>query len=252
MTTNSYFVFVRSKTKVSNEEIFSIKHCTTTLNTRTELKYFLSINFLDDGFMNHFALKTTIIKLIFFFITVIMLRGNEVYAQKGNNNISLGLEVGPTINWQRSGFPLQLGVPMKAYLGTGKKGQLMLRSGWHYFPNLSRQLDIDIESLTRTAVPLAFGYRHNAGNWYAEGSLGVAYDVILTSYKDPLLKLEEDISMEPHLAIEVGRSFTRYDLGIAVYNHGTAPFNILFIGLKSMYRIGGKKKTKENWWEDEN
>lgn len=175
----------------------------------------------------------------------------NVLAQRGNNHISVGVEAGPAINWQRSGFPFQLGVPVKAYLGTGNKGQLMLRSGWHHFPNLSRQIDIDIESLTRTAVPFAFGYRHNYGDWYLEGSLGLAYDAIITTYKDPFIGREGDITLELHQGIEFGKRFSRYDIGMSIYNQGNAPFNILFVGFKSMYRIGGKKMEKENWWEYE-
>ena len=159
------------------------------------------------------------------------------YAQKGNSHLSVGLELGPTLNWQSGDFPLQVGMPLKAYFGTGKRGQFLLRTGWHHFPNLSRQLDPDINSLTRTAVPLGFGYRHHFPKWYIEGSLGIAYDVILISYLDPLEEPEGFPSIEPHYSLEVGRSQGRFDLGVSFYNHGTAPFNMTFIGVKSLYRI---------------
>jgi hypothetical protein len=185
-------------------------------------------------------------------ITLILLTGSfHLLAQKGNSHFSFGAEFGPAINWQRSGFPFQVGVPVKAYLGTGKKGQLMLRSGLHHFPNLSKKMDLDIESLTRTAIPLAFGYRHNTGDWYVEGSFGLAYDAIITTYKDPLIGREEDITLELQQGIEFGKRFSRFDIGMSIYNQGSAPFNILFVGFKIMYRLGGKKKAKENWWENE-
>mgnify|MGYP000238485828 CR=1 FL=1 len=161
----------------------------------------------------------------------------NAFAQKGNTHFSLGVEAGPSLNWQSMGFPLQIAIPFKAYLGTGQRGQVILRSGWHHFPNLARDLDQDVESLTRTAVPLAFGYRHNFNSWYLEGSFGVAYDIIITRYKDPFEEPEGDISLEPHFSVEIGKSYPRLDMGLAFYNHGNAPFNIVFIGLKSLYRI---------------
>ncbi|MGY6742050.1 MAG: hypothetical protein ACXIUQ_04870 [Cecembia sp.] len=178
-------------------------------------------------------IKTISVSLIVFLAFAL-----NTFAQKGNSHLSVGIEVGPTINWQSTGFPLQIAVPFKAYLGTGKHGQLMLRSGWHHFPSLARELDPDIQSLTRTAVPLAFGYRHNFNGWYLEGSFGVAYDIIITRYQDPFEEPEGDVSMEPHIALEIGKRFPKYDIGMAVYNHGNSPFNIVFIGLKSLYRIG--------------
>lgn len=175
----------------------------------------------------------------------------KTVAQKHNNHLSIGLDIGPTVNWQRSGFPMHFGTPIKGYVGIRKNGQLMVRSGFHYFPNLSNQIDFGIESLTRTAVPLVFGYRINSKDWYFEGGLGVAYDVILTTYKDPLIGREGDITMEVHQGIEFGKTFSKYEVGLAIYNQGSAPFNILFVGIKTMYRLGKKKKVKENWWEYE-
>ncbi|WP_291788020.1 hypothetical protein [Cecembia sp.] len=56
----------------------------------------------------------------------------NAFAQKGNSHLSLGVEAGPSLNWQSMGFPLQIAIPFKAYLGTGQRGKLMLRSGWHH------------------------------------------------------------------------------------------------------------------------
>lgn len=173
--------------------------------------------------------------LIFLFFTLAFT--SSVFAQKGNSHISIGIEVGPSLNWQAADFPIQIGIPFKAYLGTGKNGQMMLRTGWHHFPNLARQIDPDVESLTRTAVPVALGYRHNIKKWYIEGSFGVAYDVILIRYKDSLKEPEGLVSMEPHYGLELGRRYNNIDIGLAIYNHGNIPFNIVFLGFKSVYKI---------------
>lgn len=83
----------------------------------------------------------------------------EMMVQKANNHIAVGAEAGPILGNSFGGYRYQLGLPVKAYYGTGKQGQLMLRSGIHFLPVPKRDLHESLKRVNRIIIPLTLGYR---------------------------------------------------------------------------------------------
>ncbi len=161
---------------------------------------------------------------------------NPLHAN-GFNYISLGLEIGTTLNWFASGYPVHYGLPFKIYLGRQKKGRFILRSGIHYFPIPSKNFPPNIRNINTTIIPLAIGYRGNIHNWYIEGSAGAAANMFTRKYSDSGVSPSKITYWEINYGIEVGRQLGDFDIGLAVYNTGPIPFNMLYTGFKGSYRI---------------
>jgi len=158
-------------------------------------------------------------------------------AANGFNYISLGLEIGPTLNRARSFYPVHYGLPVKVYLGRKKQGRLILRTGIHYFPAPSLRNFNGVKRAFQTIIPLGIGYRRNFDDWYVEGSVGAALTTEANIYQDPSLSKSQIVFREINYGIEIGKQLGDFDVGLAVYNTGPIPFHILYAGVKTSYRI---------------
>jgi hypothetical protein len=156
---------------------------------------------------------------------------------KGFNYVSFGLGLGPTLNYYSSEYPVHYGLPVKVYLGRKKKGRFIIRTGIHYFPLPTKELFPGMRSIRTTIIPLAFGYRKNIKNWYVEGSLGAALNSYSQKFNDQINSDYRINLIEINYGLEVGRQIGDFDLGLAVYNTGPIPFNMLYAGIKGSYRI---------------
>jgi hypothetical protein len=163
---------------------------------------------------------------------------NVLMAQKGNNHFAVGLETGPSLGFGSEEFPYQLGVPVKAYLGTGQHGQWMFRTGVHLFPVFSQNLHESVRRAYRHIVPLTLGYRRNLENWYAEGSLGVGLNTFVQVPTDAAFQRQSWTSREINYGLEFGYQLESFDLGVSLNNNGPIPHNTLFLGLRAMYKVG--------------
>jgi hypothetical protein len=161
---------------------------------------------------------------------------NPLHAN-GFNYVSLGLEAGPTLNNYSSSSPIHYGLPVKVYLGRQKKGRFILRTGVHYFPVPSSNLFAGTRSIHSTIVPLAIGYRRNINDWYIEGSIGAAANMFTRKYNDPTISTTKITYREINYGFEIGRQLGDFDIGLAVYNTGPIPFNMLYAGFKGSYRL---------------
>lgn len=155
----------------------------------------------------------------------------------GFNYVSLGLEIGTTLNWFANGYPVHYGLPFKLYLGRRKKGRFIIRSGIHYFPIPSNDLSPNIRNINTTIIPMAIGYRGNIHNWYIEGSAGAAANMFTRNYTDSGISPTKITYREINYGLEVGRQIGDLDLGIVIYNTGPIPYNMLYAGFKGSYRI---------------
>jgi hypothetical protein len=155
----------------------------------------------------------------------------------GFNYVSLGLEIGPTLNRYNQPYPIHFGLPLKAYLGRQKKGRFLVRTGIHYFPSTKENMWVDVKRTYITIVPLAIGYRKNIHSWYVEGSLGAAFNTGTTVFRDSSIENWKVTYREINYGIEVGKQIGDFDIGLAVYNTGPIPYHILYTGVKGSYRI---------------
>ena len=153
----------------------------------------------------------------------------------GFNYISFGAEIGPTLNSEST--LVHFALPIKAYLGRKKKGRFMIRTGIHYFQPTSPSRFVDVERSYITIIPLAIGYRKNIQNWYVEGSLGAAVNTSTTVFKDRSIDNWTVTYREINYGLELGRQIGDWDVGLVAYNTGPIPFNIVYMGIKTSYRI---------------
>ncbi|MHA7130024.1 hypothetical protein [Algoriphagus namhaensis] len=173
--------------------------------------------------------------------------GNQLNAQSGKtgnpleknglNYIGLGLEVGPTLNQFSRSIPVHFGLPLKVYLGRQKTGRFIVRTGLHFFPAPKRNLVPELRSAHYLIIPLAIGYRRNIRDWYLEGSIGAASTQFRRFYTDDAFSPTKINYREINYGLEVGRQIGDFDVGLAAYNTGPIPLNILCLGIKTSYRI---------------
>jgi hypothetical protein len=181
-------------------------------------------------------------KILFFILLLSGLTCSDLYAQRGNNQIAIGAEMGPVISNAFLNYEYQIGLPIKAYLGTGTHGQWMVRSGLHHLWIPSRDLLDPLQSSTAYVVPLAFGYRRNINNWYAEGSIGIAWERSVLDYGTHDFGTFSSVAYPLNFGIEVGYQVQKFDFGVSLQNNlirdrDDAIFTVL-VGFKTMYRIG--------------
>lgn len=163
-------------------------------------------------------------------------KSNPFHAN-GSNYLSFGLEIGLTLNNSSLGYSMHYGLPVKVYFGNQKKGRFILRTGVHYFPVPFNKLEPSVNSINKTIIPLAGGYRQNIQDWYVEGSLGISASMSSVKFADPDLSPSKSSFREINYGLEVGRQLGNFDIGLAVYNTGPIPFNMVFAGFKGSYRI---------------
>src|SRR5215510_520625 len=93
------------------------------------------------------------------------------FAQKGNNAIAIGGELGiPTSDFGNY-FKTGVGMYTKAMYGVGKSGQVTFTSGYTAYKEAG---DFNDFTTTISIVPLLFGYRHYFTNFFVEPQLGYA------------------------------------------------------------------------------
>jgi hypothetical protein len=184
-----------------------------------------------------FTIAAAIVMLASLDVAAQSLGKKNPMANNGLNYISLGLEIGPTLNQYSSSTPVHFGLPLKVYLGRQKKGRFIIRTGLHYFPVPERDLLPNLKSVQYLIIPLDIGYRRNIQDWYIEGSLGAASTRFRRVYTDTALSPTRINYREINYGIEVGRQIGDLDVGITVYNTGPIPLNILYAGIKTSYRL---------------
>jgi len=184
-----------------------------------------------------FSLKILALILLFSGLTF-----SDIFAQRGNNHIAIGAEWGPVVTNYWNGYKTQVGLPIKAYYGTGNNGQWMIRSGVHNMRIPSGDLVQPDQRVTGYTVPLAFGYRQNIKNWYLEGSFGMAWERQILDFGSPDLGVDTSTRYPINFGAEVGYQINNFDLGLSLQNNlirdrDETEFMVL-VGLKAMYRFG--------------
>ena len=84
---------------------------------------------------------------------------------------------------------------------------------------------------------MAIGYRKNIQNWYIEGSLGAALNMGTVVFNDSSIESWTVTYREINYGLEIGRQIGDWDVGLAAYNTGPIPFNIVYMGIKTSYRV---------------
>ena len=154
------------------------------------------------------------------------------FAQKGNNQISLGPEVGIPMGTFGDAYSVGFGGTVKGLLGVGQSGQLTFTLGYLYFKGKSGTSSNGYSYANQTfnIVPYLIGYRHNIKAFYIEPQLGFA------SYTTKVIG--EKIS-ETRFTYALGAGYTihSFDVGLRFQSHeGTS-----FLGVRAAYVFNLKK-----------
>lgn len=196
-------------------------------------------NFIPTAYKDKTLLSS---KILLFVFLISVLTFTDLFAQRGNNQIAIGAEVGPVVSNAHLNYEYQIGLPIKAYLGTGTHGQWMVRSGFHHLWFPSQELLGPLLSSTAYVVPLAFGYRRTINNWYAEGSIGIAWERNTLDYGTHDFGTVSSVAYPLNFGIEAGYQIRKFDFGVSLQNNlirdrDDAVFTVL-VGFKTLYRIG--------------
>jgi len=181
-------------------------------------------------------------KILLFVLLISASTFTDLFAQRGNNQIAIGAELGPVVSNAFLNYEYQIGLPVKAYLGTGTHGQWMFRSGIHHLWFPSQNLLEPLQGQTAYVVPLAFGYRRNINNWYAEGSIGIAWERNTLDYGTHDFGSVSTVAYPLNFGIEAGYQIRKFDFGVSLQNNlmssnDETNFTVL-VGFKAMYKIG--------------
>jgi hypothetical protein len=183
--------------------------------------------------------KKALFMLLLFFTTV---ASNELFAQKGNNQLAIGAELGPVLTDRYHGYKFQVGLPVKVYYGVGNHGQLMLRTGVHHLWVPPADLFEPTKSVTANLVPVALGYRRNFRRWYAEGSAGTVWERSRSERDSSWGAISTSSQFQLHYGIEAGLRLEKFDFGVSLHNntinHHHGFMHTGMVGLKAMYKIG--------------
>lgn len=112
-------------------------------------------------------------KRIYLTILGVILLSVCSFAQRGNNQIGLGAELGlPTGDFSDYG-KAGVGLSVKGFYGVGTAGQITLSSGYMLFGVKTAVKDaLEADKITLSLIPILAGYRHNFGGVYVEPQLG--------------------------------------------------------------------------------
>ncbi|HSJ67211.1 MAG TPA: hypothetical protein VK921_06040 [Anditalea sp.] len=181
-------------------------------------------------------------KILFFIFLLTGLSCFDLFAQRGNDQIVIGGELGPVISDRFHGYKYHIGIPVKAYFGTRKHGQLMFRTGVHHLWVPQNRLFEPTKSVNAYLVPLALGYRRNFNNWYVEGSVGTAWERSFSNTGNPFVGTVSFDDYHLNYGFEFGRQLGDFDIGLSIQNNTIIGHHGLIhtgmIGLKTMYKIG--------------
>lgn len=170
-------------------------------------------------------------KKILLLLGVFILVGNYCFAQKGNNQISVGAEVNfLASNGYSSIYNPGIGGNLKGLYGIGDASQLTLSGAFSSFSGKSSSTYGD---QTLTLMPFLAGYRYNLkGGIYGEGQAGLA---ILTTKVTGFSYSQTNFAA----AINVGYVIHGFDISARYYTEGDV-ISAFAIRLAYNFSLSGK------------
>lgn len=110
-------------------------------------------------------------KRTFILSVVLLFAGLSAFAQQGNNQVGVGLDVGLPIGDFGEGFNFGIGGTAKGMYGVGSAGQVELTLGYIGF---SAEESSSEASVSTSVIPILAGYRHHLNAFYLEPQLGLS------------------------------------------------------------------------------
>lgn len=179
--------------------------------------------------------KGILLSIVFLFFSIC------AFAQKGNNQVSVGLDVGFPVGDFGESSNVGFGGTVKGMYGVGTAGQMELTLGYLGF---SYKNNNSIVKASNNLFPILVGYRHFFDNIYVEPQLGLT--VISNKLKRSGVDVGgENIGGENYListaafgwAIGVGYLFDNFDFSIRYQSASKNGGSLGFFGLRVGYNF---------------
>lgn len=110
--------------------------------------------------------KTIILSAVLFLIFF------DAFAQKGNNQVSAGFDLGLPMGDFGESSKLGVGGTVKGMYGVGTVGQVELTLGYISF---GAKESSSVASASTSLIPILAGYRHHFNGLYVEPQLGLSF-----------------------------------------------------------------------------
>ncbi|MGN6293851.1 MAG: outer membrane beta-barrel protein [Chitinophagaceae bacterium] len=177
-------------------------------------------------------------KKLFLAITIVTV-SLTASAQKGNNQIGVGVDLGlPTSDFgdaAKFGF----GGYLKGLYGIGSAGQITLTSGYTTYSAKDEVLGGGIDKMKFGIIPILAGYRHNFDGFYAEPQLG--YSIFRTKVESGGMSGSDSQGMFTW-AVGLGYAMSGFDAGVRYQSGSKDGTTIAVVGIHIGYNfsLGGK------------
>jgi hypothetical protein len=179
-------------------------------------------------------------KRVFLVVLATVLFFATSFAQKGNNVIGGGADLGLPMGDFGDHFKTGFGIYGKGMFGVGKAGQVTFTAGYSSFKESGDWADF---TTTLNIVPLLIGYRHNFNGLFVEPQIG--YSIIGAKINSA----EEGIFTESDgaftCAASIGYVFNKQvEVSARYQTGGKQGVNLGLFGLRLGYNfsLGGSKK----------
>lgn len=159
-----------------------------------------------------------------------------VNAQKGNNKIGVGLDLGMPMGDFGDASKMGIGGYVKGLYGVGQSGHLTFTTGYQTFKakNLAAG-----ESSTTSLIPLLAGYSHSFSGFYVEPQLG--YSISRNKYSLQGTS-GSNSSGSFTWAAGMGYAVNGFDIGLRYQSMANDGSTASFLGLRAGYHFMLGKK----------
>ena len=190
-------------------------------------------------FATYFFIKQNFIvmKGVYMIIAAVLFSA-AAFAQKGNNAIGAGGDIGFPTGDFGDYFKPGFGFYVKGMFGVGKAGQVTLTSGYSAFKEKDGWTDY---ATTVNVIPLFIGYRHHFNSVFIEPQLGYAV------YGSKYVCWDDDTDTESdgalNAALSVGYVFQKgVEISARYQTGGKNGWNVNLFGLRIGYNFSLKPK----------
>jgi len=161
-------------------------------------------------------------------------------AQKGNNQIGVGVDLGLPSSDFGDAAKFGFGGYLKAMYGIGSAGQITLTSGYTTYSAKDDVLNgSGADKIKYGIIPILAGYRHNFDGFYAEPQLG--YSIFRSKWEGGGTSVSDSEGMFTW-AVGFGYTMSGFDIGARYQSGSKDGTTIAVVGFRVGYSfsLGGK------------
>ncbi len=155
----------------------------------------------------------------------------SAFAQKGNNQVGVGLDLGLPMGDFGDGSKMGIGGTVKGMYGIGTAGQLELTLGYISF---GMKESSSSASASTSVIPIFAGYRHHFNGLYVEPQLGIS---MIKSKVDVMGQSMSSSTSAFGWALGVGYLFNEFDISARYQSASKDGSSMGFIGLRLGYNF---------------